>query len=133
MRKTFSKKTREAIYEKYGGCCAYCGKEISYKDMQVDHSIPFAGEWYGRDMDRVKKMIEDDSINGIENLMPACRSCNFYKGGGDIESFRYKIKTHLSHTCIDSFQARLAMQFGIITYHEWDGKFYFEKIERNKQ
>lgn len=29
---SFSKKTREAVYAKYDGHCAYCGREISYKD-----------------------------------------------------------------------------------------------------
>lgn len=26
-----SKKTRETVYQKYGGRCAYCGKEIAYR------------------------------------------------------------------------------------------------------
>lgn len=30
-----SKKIREAVYQKYGGRCAYCGRVIAYKDMQV--------------------------------------------------------------------------------------------------
>lgn len=34
-----SKKTREEVYRKYDGHCAYCGREIAYKDMQVDHFI----------------------------------------------------------------------------------------------
>lgn len=28
---------RHAVYAKYNGHCAYCGCEIDYKDMQVDH------------------------------------------------------------------------------------------------
>ena len=32
-----NKKIREAVYKKYGGRCAYCGRAIAYKDMQVDH------------------------------------------------------------------------------------------------
>lgn len=36
-RKAISQKTRKAVYEKYGGHCAYCGCELDYKDMQVDH------------------------------------------------------------------------------------------------
>lgn len=32
-----SKKKRMIVYEKYDGHCAYCGGEIAYKDMQVDH------------------------------------------------------------------------------------------------
>ena len=35
-----NKKTREAVYRKYGGRCAYCGRAIAYKDMQVDHFRP---------------------------------------------------------------------------------------------
>ena len=33
----FSKKTREEVYKKYDGHCAYCGKKIEIKDMQIDH------------------------------------------------------------------------------------------------
>ena len=35
-----SKSKREAVYRKYNGHCAYCGREIAYKDMQVDHFLP---------------------------------------------------------------------------------------------
>ena len=35
-----SKKTREIVYNKYNGHCAYCGCEIEMKDMQVDHIVP---------------------------------------------------------------------------------------------
>lgn len=37
---SISKKVRQLVYDKCGGHCAYCGKEIAYKDMQVDHIIP---------------------------------------------------------------------------------------------
>lgn len=30
-----NKKTREAVYQKYGGRCAYCGRAIAYKDMHI--------------------------------------------------------------------------------------------------
>lgn len=30
-----NKKTREAVYRKYGGRCAYCGRAIAYKDKPV--------------------------------------------------------------------------------------------------
>ena len=30
-----NKKTREAVYQKYNGHCAYCGKEIEYKDRVI--------------------------------------------------------------------------------------------------
>ena len=133
MRKPISKELRKQVYDKYNGCCAYCGKEITLKEMQVDHATAYAQSIYGlkESMDRVEQMIADDSINSIDNLMPACRQCNFYKGGLDIENFRNRIKDTLENTCRSPFQVRLAMQYGIMTFKEWDGKFYFEKVENN--
>ena len=53
-----NKKTREAVYRKYGGRCAYCGRAIAYKDMQVDHFRPL------RVWDEV-----DGAADDISNLM----------------------------------------------------------------
>lgn len=36
-RKAISKATRLAVYDKCNHRCAYCGCELEYKDMQVDH------------------------------------------------------------------------------------------------
>lgn len=63
-----SKSKREAVYRKYDGHCAYCGREIAYKDMQVDHFQPLRA--WG---------IEDAGTDELDNLMPACRMCNHYK------------------------------------------------------
>ena len=131
MRKPISKELRKKVYEKYDGHCAYCGCKLDYKDMQVDHVVAFGQVYYSRDSKQVQQMIANDEINGAENLMPSCRQCNFYKGINNIDEFRTKIKDMLSRTCIDNFQARLAMKYGIIEYHSWDGKFYFEKKQSN--
>ncbi|MCI5852291.1 MAG: HNH endonuclease [Clostridiales bacterium] len=40
IRRTIPKHIRQQVYEKYGGHCAYCGKALEYKEMQVDHLIP---------------------------------------------------------------------------------------------
>lgn len=34
------KVNREQIFLKCNGHCAYCGKEITLKEMQIDHIIP---------------------------------------------------------------------------------------------
>lgn len=34
------KETRLKVYRMYDGHCAYCGRTIEYKDMQVDHIVP---------------------------------------------------------------------------------------------
>lgn len=129
-RKSISKAMRQQVYNKYNGHCAYCGKEIALKDMQVDHIIPVMWAIYGTGEQRapVEQMITDGSMDSLDNYMPTCRSCNFYKGMGNIESLRERIQHSLDRTCRSSFQTRLAMQCGIMNYKPWDGKFYFEKI-----
>ena len=37
---SFGKKTRESVYAKYDGHCAYCGRSIDIRDIQVDHFRP---------------------------------------------------------------------------------------------
>ncbi len=32
---SFSKTVRKKVYDKFGGRCAYCGKKIELKDMQL--------------------------------------------------------------------------------------------------
>ena len=34
------KHIRERVWNKYGKKCAYCGKELDYSKMQVDHIKP---------------------------------------------------------------------------------------------
>lgn len=84
--------------------------------MQVDHvDAVYRAEYEGREVD-----------NSIDNLMPACRQCNFYKGTSTIDEFRRKI-LQLERTALISFPVRLAQKHGIIQVKEWDMKFYFEK------
>lgn len=39
-RKAIPKSIRMTVYQKCNGHCAYCGSNLEYKDMQVDHVIP---------------------------------------------------------------------------------------------
>lgn len=39
QRRKLTKDERMAVYEKTNGHCAYCGCELEYKDMQVDHRL----------------------------------------------------------------------------------------------
>ena len=43
-----NKETRLKVYLMYDGHCAYCGKDIEYKDMQVDHIVPKNRGMYSR-------------------------------------------------------------------------------------
>jgi 5-methylcytosine-specific restriction endonuclease McrA len=55
------RKLREEVFREYGRACAYCGYEDEV--MTVDHIIP-----------RSK-----NGLDILENLLPACRKCNYSK------------------------------------------------------
>ena len=114
-----SKKVRQAVFNKFGGHCAYCGKQLSStSEMQIDHVY---SKLYSR--------FHHQAVNNsFENLMPSCRQCNYYKSASTLEGFRRNLMKTLSHTCRTPFTVRLAMQYGMLTYHQWDGKFYFERL-----
>lgn len=124
-RKPIPKSVREMIYKKYNGHCAYCGCKLEYKDMQVDHIIPhqkleFA---FGR-----KEEYTEQEIECADNYLPVCRSCNNYKGTFSLEEFRENLVNVVRIRKKDSMN-KLAERYGMIEYHEWDRKFYFEKCE----
>lgn len=116
---------RELVWHKFGCKCAYCGCDLEYKDMQVDHKSSVAYAHWG------KKPV--DGLDDISNLMPSCRMCNYYKSVMDIERFRKKLFETLSKTSVSSFQTRLAIKYGMVVVQEWYGKFWFEKYEEEQQ
>lgn len=124
-RKTIPKKVREAVYQKYDGHCAYCGKKIDYKEMQVDHLIPVQRE-------RWKKYSEEE-IECFENYTPSCRRCNHYKRAHSLEVFRKYIEEIPAKLCRDNYIYKVGLDYGLIESHEHKVKFYFEQIgELNK-
>lgn len=101
-----TKQVRQQVYNKYGGRCAYCGKEIEFKDMQVDHIFP-------------------QRMGGTE-FNPSCRRCNHYKRVHSLEMFREMMKT-LHDRIRQIYICKVAEDYGIIKVKEWDGLFFFEK------
>lgn len=120
MTRRIPKKIRQQVYEKYDGHCAYCGCQLKYEDMQVDH----INSVYKSELQ------EKDADNGIENLMPSCRQCNFYKSTHDINGFRYMLENTLTESVKKPFQFRLAEKYNIVQYTPHSIEFYFEKCER---
>ena len=115
------KEQRLEVYQKYGGHCAYCGKAIEYKDMQVDH----ISSRYRHRMNLDGK--SEDELDALENFNPSCRMCNFRKGVLTIEQFRAEIACQAA-TEMKRFQARMSEAYGLIEHHpERKVKFYFEK------
>lgn len=115
-----SKKKREAVYRKYDGHCAYCGREIGFKDMQVDHFLPLRA--WG---------IEDSGSDDLENLMPACRMCNHYKRANSLETFRRYI-AEIPRKLRQNYIYKVGVVYGNVIEAEKPIVFYFEKQEEQK-
>ena len=113
-RKTLSRSDRQKVYEKYGGRCAYCGKEIEYKDMQVDHFVPLEG-------------YSQKGTNDFDNLMPACRRCNHYKRANSLDGWRRMLESIPQRLERDSYIYRVALDYGLIKPNPHKVKFYFEE------
>jgi 5-methylcytosine-specific restriction endonuclease McrA len=112
-----TKAERMQVYEKYGGHCAYCGKKIEYKDMQVDHIAPLCRGYHG---------VGFPERDCMENYNPSCRRCNYYKTDMSLESFRIAL-LKLHERMLTTLKYKVAADYGIIKIKPWDGVFYFER------
>lgn len=118
----FQKKIRVALYDKYNHKCAYCGCDLEYKDMQIDH---IKSVYANTDF---KQVMTDEEMYSVDNLLPACRQCNFYKSSMDLEVFRKRLSDTLMENLQKTFQYRLALKYGLIEEHITPIKFYFEML-----
>ena len=123
---------RPTVHAKYAGHCAYCGEEIKYKDMQVDHIIPridFVRHVTNRSYvpDFLKHLTQDD-VNHIDNLNPSCRKCNNWKSFHSLEIFRSEIEMQVKRLNAYSANYRIAKRFGLITENVKPIKFYYETL-----
>lgn len=111
QRKAIPKQIRQRVYEKYRGRCAYCGSAIEYKDMQVDHLVP----------------LYNGGADDVENMMPACRSCNHYKRASSLEVWRKQLEAATKTLARDCYTYRNAVRFGQVTETPHKVVFYFER------
>lgn len=112
---------RQAVYAKCDGHCAYCGREITFKQMQVDHMFP-------KSLDHVYHFETGKDVNCAENLMPACRRCNIWKHSLRLEHFRSEIQEQVNRVKLRSPNFRMALDFGQLQITESPIVFYFERV-----
>ena len=112
-RKKLTKAERQEVYDKCGGHCAYCGCEIAFKEMQVDHVVPIA--W-------------NKGADELYNMLPACRSCNNYKSSLSIDEFRACIERFPEILMRDSATYKNAVRFGLVEPKPHKVEFHFEKL-----
>jgi hypothetical protein len=131
-----NKALREQVKNKYGGKCAYSGTDLM-DDWQVDHLFP--KHFYQRGY--------PGNPDAIENLVPAQKIINHYKGTLTLEEFRRwylgglhnrlaklpKITRVLKSTKRKEYLLQVASFFGITENNPFSGVFYFESLTNNEK
>ncbi len=112
-RRRLSAKERKAVYEKCHGHCAYCGCEIAFRGFNVEHVKP----------------LRIGGSDTIDNMLPACRSCNHYKSTLGLEDFRTYLGGLHGRMLRDNVNYRTLNRYGLISHNLELTKFYFEKME----
>ena len=106
-----SRLRRLSVHGKFGGRCAYCGQEITLKGMQIDHIQP-----------RFKF-----GADSLDNLNPACASCNNWKHSFTLDEFRAELEAQTERLRRYSSQFRIAERFGLVAQAAIKVLFYFER------
>lgn len=121
MAKEIKQSDRLETFKKYNGKCAYCGIDLKYSEMQVDHIIA-----------RRRGDIQNEKIingkNHISNYNPSCRSCNSSKSTFSIEDWRKQIEHKINCLRRDSSTFRICERFNLVKVEKSDVVFYFEKF-----
>lgn len=121
---------RESIIEKFNRRCAYCGCELAYKKMQVDHVIPLSlFDTHVSDLDccpEFLRHLKEGMANHFDNLFPTCGGCNNEKHDFTLGRFRdyvYKAITETEypdHKLLKSRYKEMIKEDRLV--------FYFEKF-----
>ncbi len=115
---------RQAVYDKFGGRCAYTGTPLK-DDWQIDHIVPK----------------RQGGTDDIANLYPAQRIVNHYKRCLDNEKFRTWLLGGLHERLRKlpknprtekgarrkAYLLEVADAFGITENHPFCGKFFYEE------
>lgn len=115
-RRKLKSKEREQIYSKCNGHCAYCGIEITFKEMQVDHIV---------------SLEHHNGADELSNMLPSCRSCNHYKSTMTLERFRSAVEKFPAVLIRDSVTYKNAVRYGLVTPTPHKVVFYFERLQEN--
>lgn len=59
--------------------CAYCGRPVTKRKMQIDHIYPVAKVNKSIKLQNKLKRMGATSVNSYQNLAPSCAGCNYIK------------------------------------------------------
>jgi hypothetical protein len=116
---------RIKVHSKYAGRCAYCGDEITLKQMQIDHIKPL---YRGHDVNARFK-----GTDTIDNMHPSCRFCNNWKSVMNIEEFREQMEKQVERVRRDSAGFRMMERYGLVKTIDKPVTFWFEQYNNDNQ
>ena len=117
---------RQKVYDKCNGHCGYCGKEITLKQMQVDH---IQAHWHSMSESDAQRVGITKGSHDLDNLMPTCARCNKWKSTWTVEQFRREISLQVKRLNEYSPGYRLAKDFDLIDENLNEVVFYFEVLQ----
>jgi len=120
---------RRAIYNKTGGHCYYCGRDLPEKGWHADHVEPILRKLKytsGRGLYTTNECDRPDRDNE-ENKVPTCASCNIQKGSLTVEGFRAKIHGVINSLNSYHTQYDVAKRYGLIEETGKEVVFWFER------
>ena len=115
---------RQEVYNKCDGHCAYCGKDITLKQMQVDHKEPLFRNSTNEELQWYKRTRGTDEM---DNLLPSCARCNRWKSTYTIEEFRKEISLQIQRLNNYSSNYRMVKDYNLIQETNNTVVFYYEK------
>ncbi|AVF38192.1 HNH endonuclease [Rahnella sikkimica] len=101
-----TKRKREVLRTKFGGCCAFCGSDLPARGWHVED----IGEVY-----------VDDGI------APVCTECHSSRGNASPEAFRSMLAEQVERAERHSINFRTALRFGLVSPTLTPVKFWFER------
>lgn len=131
-----TKLQRAVLFAMFDGHCAYCGCELPERGWHGDHVEPIQrnGGWIRLDKPTsgaTHKYVQDGTCRApendcIDNMMPACRSCNINKGSAPLEVWRANLERIVDGMRRDHASFRHAERFGLVKQAATKVVFYFE-------
>lgn len=98
--------------------------KLELAEMQVDHFVPLANEYY--------LGIPREKLDDISNLMPSCRMCNHYKRSNSLRLFRQYIE-EIPRKLRENYIYKVGVRYGLIEEHPKPVKFFFETWEEGNE
>lgn len=123
------KEIRIKVWYKYGKKCSYCGVDLKYLEMKVDHIEPI---FRGSSEKEVNKFGRTKGKDNIENYNPSCQSCNSSKSTFTLEKWRKEIDLKKHRLFRDNSTFRILHRFNLVEIINKPIEFYFEKINYEK-